>query len=62
MCGNPGKPAHGWQPCVGYPLFYCTRTPRIRIGLYRVFQHAATGTAVLFYLVLKGTYWLQQQG
>ena len=35
MCGNPGKLAHGWQPCAGYyrqyPLFYCTRTPRIRV-------------------------------
>ena len=36
MCGNQGKPAHGWQPCAGYPLFYCTRTPRIRVRVSEV--------------------------
>ena len=35
-CGNPGKPAHGWQPCAGYPLFYCTRTPIIRVRVSEV--------------------------
>jgi hypothetical protein len=41
MCGNPEKPAHGWQPCVGHPLFYCTRTPRIRVRVSEVPRYRA---------------------